>query len=477
MKNTSRRAFVKSSALGLGAFCLSRSGRGAATGASSRRPNIIFLLTDDQRWDTMGCAGNRIIQTPHMDALAGGGVRFTNAFVTTSICCSSRASFFAGQYARRHGINDFVTHFSETAWQDTYPAQLKEAGYRLGFIGKYGVGRQRDFPVATFDYWRGIAGQPAYEQKDKDGNYKHLTQIMGEQSVEFLRGCSRETPFCLSVSFKAPHVQDGDPRQFIYDPAYKDLYKNDRVPLPKTASQEHFATLPVFLRDDATTARVRWQIRFPSEEKYQESVRGYYRLITGVDVVIGGIRAELDRLGLADNTVIMLMGDNGFFLAEHGFAGKWYGFEEAIRVPLLVYDPRLPSSCRGQVRREIALNVDVAPTILSLAGVPVPGSMQGADLTPLTRGQKRPWRSDFFYEHLFVNRSRQTGANLIPQSEGVVSLRYKYLRYPEQDPAYEQLFDLVADPREERNLATDVRCKSLLETMRARWGQLRRAHQ
>ena len=465
---------MRSAALGLGALGLSHR---VAHGMSRRRPNIIFLLTDDQRWDTMGCAGNRIIQTPHMDALAGDGVRFTNAFVTTSICCSSRASFFAGQYSRRHGINDFVTHFSEAAWQDTYPARLRNAGYRLGFVGKYGVGRKPDFPTETFDFWRGIAGQPVYEQKDVDGNDKHLTQIMGEQSIEFLRGCSNDEPFCLSVSFKAPHVQDGDPRQFIYDPAYKDLYEHDRIPEPKTRSDAHFETLPAFLTDDATTARVRWQIRFPNADKYQESVKGYYRLITGVDVVIGRVRAELERLSLADNTVIVLMGDNCFFLAEHGFAGKWYGYEESIRVPLLVYDPRLPDSCRGQVRREIALNVDVAPTILSLAGVPVPAAMQGTDLTPLTRGRSRPWRSDFFYEHLFINRSRQTGANLIPQSEGVVSLRYKYLRYLEQDPAYEQLFDLEADPFEERNLAADEQYEDLLNTMRARWRQLRADHQ
>jgi arylsulfatase A-like enzyme len=214
-------------------------------------------------------------------------------------------------------------------------------------------------------------------------------------------------------------------------------------------------------------------MRFADKGKYQESVKAYYRLITGVDVVIGRIRAELDRLGLADNTVIVLMGDNGFFLAEHGFAGKWYGYEESIRVPLLVYDPRLPQSCRGQVRSEIALNVDVAPTILSLAGVPVPAVMQGSDLTPLTRGQKRPWRSDFFYEHLFIHRSRETGANLIPQSEGVVGLRYKYLRYLEQEPAYEQLFDLEADPFEQRNLATDEQHADVLARMRARWQRLR----
>lgn len=470
-QGTSRRAFLKSAAIGLGAMACGRTvGRAAGR---SKRPNIVFLLTDDQRWDTMGCAGNPIIQTPHIDAMAAEGVRFTNAFVTTSICCSSRASVFSGQYVRRHGIPDFATPFSDAAWANTYPAQLKKAGYRLGLIGKYGVGRDRDFHKDTFDYWKGIAGQPVYEQTDEHGNYKHLTQIMGEQSIEFLQGCRDDQPFCLSVSFKAPHVQDADPRQFIYDRAYQDLYRDVTIPVPETASPEHFATLPAFLRDDATTARVRWKMRFDTPEKYQESVKGYYRLITGVDVVIGRIRKELDRLHLADNTVIMLMGDNGFFLAEHGFAGKWYGYEESIRVPLVVYDPRLPVACRGAAPGQIALNIDVAPTILSLAGVEVPSAMQGVDLSPVTRGEIGLARSDFFYEHLFVNRPGGKGPNLIPQSEGVVSLRYKYLRYTEQEPAYEQLFDLKTDPHEQRNLAGEPGSKELLTAMRARWAQFR----
>ncbi len=471
-RNTSRRAFLKSAAIGLSTLACGRMPARAAT--QTRRPNIIFLLTDDQRWDTMGCAGNPIIQTPNMDAMAADGVRFTNAFVTTLICCSSRASVFSGQYVRRHGIEDFATPFSDAAWAQTYPAQLKKAGYRLGLVGKYGVGRDRDFHKSTFDYWKGIPGQPVYEQKDENGNYKHLTRIMGEQSIEFLQGCSADQPFCLSVSFKAPHVQDADPRQFIYDPAYKDLYKDDVIPVPETASPEHFATLPAFLRDDKTTARVRWKMRFATPEAYQESVKGYYRLITGVDVVIGKIREELDRLGLADNTVIMLLGDNGFFLAEHGFAGKWYGYEESIRVPLLIYDPRLPASGRGHVAPQIALNIDIAPTILSLAGIEAPSGMQGIDLSPLARGETGLSRSDFFYEHLFVNRPGGKGPNLIPQSEGVVSLRYKYLRYIEQEPVYEELFDLEKDPHEERNLAGEPGSQALLKAMRARWAELRK---
>ena len=480
-RTASRRAFLRSAALGLGALA---SGQGpftardayGASGAASRatkaRPNIVFLLTDDQRWDTMGCMGNRIIQTPNMDDLGASGVKFVNAFVTTSICATSRASIFSGQYARRHGIHNFATSFSDEAWAQTYPARLKAAGYRMGMIGKYGVGRDKAFHKDTFDYWKGIPGQPRYEQKDADGNYKHLTQIMGEQSIEFLQGCSKDEPFCLSVSFKAPHVQDSDPRQFIYDPAYADLYKDVEVPVPQTASESHFKTLPAFLRNDETTARVRWKVRFDTPEKYQESVKGYYRLITGVDVVLGKIRLELQRLGQADNTIIVLTGDNGFFLGEHGFAGKWYGYNESLRVPLLIYDPRLSQNLRGQEREEIALNIDLAPTMLSMAGVGVPGVMQGRDLTPLIRGESVPWRMDFFYEHLFENRRKTASQNLIPKTEGVVSERYKYLRYIEREPPYEQLFDLKTDPREMRNLVGHTDYERTLKAMRIRWHQL-----
>jgi len=471
---TSRRGFLKSAA-GLGGVGLSPVASRLSVGASrasGARPNIIFLLTDDQRWDTMGCMGNRIIRTPNMDAMAAGGVRFVSAFVTTSICATSRASIFSGQYARRHGIHDFATGFSDEAWEQTYPARLKQAGYRMGLIGKYGVGRDQDFHKDTFDYWKGIPGQPKYEQKDKDGNYKHLTQILGEQSIEFLQGCSKGQPFCLSVSFKAPHVQDADPRQFIYDPAYADLYKDVQIPVPETASESHFRTLPEFLRNDETTARVRWKMRFATPEKYQESVKGYYRLITGVDVVIGRIRRELERLGLAENTVLILIGDNGFFLAEHGFAGKWYGYEESIRVPLVVYDPRLPASARGQARQEMALNIDLAPTMLSIAGVPIPPVMQGADLTSLIGGRTVPWRTDFLYEHLFENRPRNASQNLIPKTEGVVSERYKYLRYIEQDPPYEQLFGRQSDPHETRNLVGHTDYERTLDAFRIRLHQL-----
>jgi len=155
--------------------------------------------------------------------------------------------------------------------------QLRTAGYRTGFIGKYGVGAQKTLPITEYDYFKGFPGQGRYENKDKDGNYKHLTQIMGEQAIEFLQGCSKGRPFCLSVSFKAPHVQDSDPRQFVYDRAYKDLYKDTVIPVPEKADPHYFEALPEFLR--TSEARRRWDIRFSTPDKFQESVKSYYRLI------------------------------------------------------------------------------------------------------------------------------------------------------------------------------------------------------
>jgi len=465
MKDLNRREFLSLAAGSSVAAGLSLTGceSGFAGGgaAAKKPPNIVFLLTDDQRADTMGCAGNPIIQTPNIDAMAKGGVRFTNAFVTTSICASSRASIFSGQWTSRHGVTDFRTHFSPEALAQTYPMQLRTAGYRTGFIGKYGVGAQKTLPVTEYDYWKGFPGQGRYENKDKDGNYKHLTKIMGEQAIEFLQGCSKDRPFCLSVSFKAPHCQDGDPRQFLYDRAYKDLYKDAVIPVPEKADPHYFEALPEFLR--TSEARRRWDIRFSTPEKFQESVKSYYRLIFGVDVVIGKIREQLKQLDFDDNTVLVLIGDNGFYLGEYGLAGKWFPHEESIRVPLVVFDPRAGNKLRGRTLDQVALNVDIAPTILELAGVKPPEQMQGRSLLPLLKGKKPKWRTEFFYEHPFEHKT-------IAKTEALRTPDYKYARYVDYD--YEELYDLKLDPDETINLAKDEKYKKILESLRKRCNEL-----
>jgi arylsulfatase A-like enzyme len=432
-------------------------------GAQQGRPNIVFLLTDDHRWDAIGAAGNPIIQTPNLDALAATGVRFANAYVTTPICMTSRASFLAGQYERRHGISDFQTNFSPEAFSQTYPALLRAAGYWSGFIGKFGVGNR--MPEDQFDVWHGFPGQGQYETRDPEGNPIHLTRLMSRQAVEFVERAPADRPFLLSVSFKAPHVQDGDPRQFIPDSAYLPLYQDAIIPEPVTAHREYFERLPPFLGVETNEARRRWRLRFATPRAYQNSVKNYYRLLTQVDDVVGDIRAALARRGVAENTVIVFMGDNGFFLGDHGLAGKWYGYEESIRVPLIVHDPRVPASAKGQVRTEMALNVDIAPSLVDLAGLAVPDGMQGASLLPLVQGRQIAWRDDFLFEHLFAHAH-------IPKSDGVVGQRYKYLRWFEQDPIYEQLFDLELDPHETNDLARQPEYRTILGALRERYEEL-----
>jgi arylsulfatase A-like enzyme len=464
----SRRTFIRQSAIGTAGLTASL----VCSGCTPKGPpNIIFLLTDDQRWDTFGAAGNQVIKTPNMDRLAAEGVMFKNAFVTTSICMSSRASIFLGQYERRHQINDFAKDFTPQQLANTYPMLLKKQGYTVAFIGKYGVGST--LPKEHYDYWKGLPGQPRYETSDENKKPIHSTRLFGNQTVQFLREAPTNRPFCLSVSFKAPHVQDGDPRQFIPDPAYEDLYTDVTIPPPKTATSAHYQVLPEFLRAETTVARKRWQLRFKNPELYQMMVKNYYRLISGVDAVLGRIRRELDVLKLAENTIIALAGDNGFYLGEYGLAGKWYGHEPSIRVPLILYDPRLPQSKRSQVRDELALNIDIAPTFLDYAGITPTAGIQGKSLLPLIRGKSVPWREDFLYEHTYhVPDAYREKVGTIPPSVGVRTQRYKYLRYFEEKPVFEELYYLEDDPHEEKNLVSEEAYTSIPEQLRKRCDEL-----
>ncbi len=457
-------------------ICLACFGR-RSIAAEDDRPNIIVLVTDDQRWDTLGCTGNPIIRTPNVDRLAAEGVVFDNCFVTTSICMTNRACIFTGQYAARHGIWDFRTSFSEAALAQTYPGRLKKAGYYLGFIGKWGVGQP---PEGLFDYNRGWPGQNKY-LNIQDGRFRHLTSIMSDQAMEFLDSIPGDRPFCLSFSFKSPHVQDGDPKRFLDDPRFKKLYADYpsqffydpqlapmylevTIPPAPLSDPAFFEALPDFLKESEN--RVRWQIRFASPELYQNSVKAYCRLISGVDIVVGRIVEKLREKGVADNTVILYTGDNGFYLGERGFAGKWYAHEVSIRVPLVVYDPRLKAEQRGKRREEMVLSIDIAPTVLEMAGVSIPQAMQGCSLVPLVAGRRPDWRSEFYYEHLFKNPR-------IPQSEAVRDKRYKYIRFIDPDPPYEELYDLQKDPDEAHNLVNDPAYADKLDEMRSKWAAWR----
>jgi len=426
-------------------------------------PNIIFLLTDDHRWDALGANGDTIIQTPSLDKLANEGLNFKNAYVTTSICMVSRASILTGQYMSRHGINDFHQSISENALEKTYPALLKKEGYRIGFVGKYGVGDPKDQPTELFDFWAGTPmHQPNYETVDKKGDSIHYTDLLSNGISEFLKTSSSNKPFCLSVSFKSPHSQDGDVRQFIPKKKYRDLYSDIVIPEPYSAKPQYWDSLPNFFRTEENIARNRWKLRFETPEKYQESVKNYYRLITGVDDAVGKMIELLKNQGLEKNTIIIFLGDNGFYLGEHGLAGKWFGHEESIRVPLFIYDPR-NEALSGEVKK-IALNIDIAPTILGYAGIEIPVEMQGVDLVKLVKAEIEG-RKEFFYEHTF------DGSPKLPKVEGVVSPTLKYMYYPEHD--YEELFDLKIDPYEINNLVNDPAYSELLKKQRILYNEIK----
>jgi arylsulfatase A-like enzyme len=426
------------------------------------RPNVIFVLTDDQRFDSLGCMGNTIVKTPHIDGLAKNGVLFANMFCTTSICAVSRANFITGQYARRHGIHGFRTPLTAKQFAESFPGVLRKAGYRTGVIGKWGLGGT--MPKDQYDYFKGFPGQGRYFPKGQSGKPgTHLTHKLGDQAVEFLNGCTDEQPFLLQLYTKAAHCQDGDPWPFQPDPRYNKLYADATIPRAKTATERHFKNLPPFLQ--SSEARKRWFVRFKNEELFQKSVKDYYRLIAGIDDVVGRLRKTLKDKGFAENTVIIYTSDNGFYLGEHGLAGKWFMHEESIRLPLIIYDPRLPTRLRGRKVDELVLSIDVAPTIEALARTAVPDSVQGKSLLPLMAGRKAEWRQDFFYEHLFQHRT-------IPQTEGVRTKRWKYTRYISVKPVYEELVDLQTDPHEEQNLAKDPRHADMLAKLRRRCDEL-----
>jgi len=456
MSKLTRREFLGTSAAGLGALAL---GRGCASGTgTSARPNFLFIMTDDQRFDTLGCAGNAIIRTPNVDRLAGEGIRFDRAFVTTPICAASRASVLTGTYERTHTYTFTKPPLARAFTDISFPVRLRQAGYRMGFVGKFGVAVEKDVHAEMFDftYFDGLPHVQTIE-----GVERHMTEVEGEQVIEFLRSVEPERPFCLTWCPWAPHADDDDPRQYFWPPAADALYRDVVIPVPETAAPEYYEAQPSFLKN--TMNRTRWSWRFDTPEKYQAMVRGYYRMISGIDMVVGRVRDELSRLGLDGNTVIVYTSDNGYFLGERGYADKWLMYEPSIRVPLVVYDPRAPRESRGLVKREMALNIDLGPTLMDLAGVAVPSRAQGRSLKPLL-GRRRPaWRSEIFCEELWDHPD-------IPRSECVRTERWKFIQYPGH-PEYVELFDLAADPDEKRNLAGDPRHAHVLAALRERCGR------
>jgi len=425
--------------------------------AQTKKPNIIFILTDDQRWDALGIAGNSIVQTPEMDALANSGTYFKNAFSTTPICAASRASILTGLYERTHGYTFQKPKLKEPYTEIIYPKLLKDNGYHVGFFGKLGViidSASQYFNQSDFYDRGGSPDRRGYFYKKIGKDTVHLTRYTGHQAQQFIRNAPADKPFCLSLSFSAPHGHDNSVEQYYWQDKSADLYKNVKIPEPLLGDDEFFNRLPKEVREGFN--RVRWKWRFDTPGKYQEMVKGYYRMITEIDNEIGMIRQQLKTKGIDDNTIIIVMGDNGYFLGDRQLADKWLMYDVSIRIPLIIYDPRVKKSSTVD---DMVLNIDITKTMIEMAGITAPKNYQGKSLAPLlVNNNSHLNRKSILIEHLWDNPD-------IPSSEAIRTERWKYFRYRLIN-APEELYDLKNDPLEKENLASDMKYAKILAKLR-----------
>ena len=332
---------------------------------------------------------------------------------------------------------------------------------RLYITGKWHYEGWNDLMKANYDWFRVYEGKHWY---DMGGSRVHTTKRNKIDALTFLKERPKHKPFLLTVSFFAPHAVDASDEQYYPMPRSMSLYRNLTLqPPPDT-----FHELPSFFTEE-NIGRRRWRMRFETPQKFDVSLKNYYRLISEVDSACERIFEELRTQGVLDKTLVIFTTDNGYFHAEHGLADKWYPHEESIRVPLIVHDPRMPSTHQGSVRDEFVLNVDLAPTILGAAGLTSPDSMQGRDFSELYLGQDAlSWRKDFFYEHPTIQ-----SPHAIPASSAVVEKDLKYIYWPDWN--VEQLFDLQTDPKETRDVSNIPEYAIKLDELRRRHEILRQA--
>ncbi|WP_117885213.1 sulfatase family protein [Aureibaculum luteum] len=435
------------------------------------RPNILFILVDDQRNDVLSIAGHPIVKTPTIDNLAKNGIRFTNAFVTSPICAASRASIFTGLYEYKHLYTFGKKPLKEAYIANSYPLLLKKSGYTTGFTGKFGVNLEmKDSMIKEmFDFFKPSRKNAPYFEKRADGTLRHSAEIRGDDAVEFINNQTSKNPFCLSISFNAVHAVDanltpGNEGHYPYPQSVANMYEDIVIPKPTLNAPEIYENHPDFLKNSLNRERYFW--RWDTEEKYQTNMKAYYRMISGYDNVMKRVIASLKAKGLDKNTIIIYSSDNGYYMGNRGFAGKWSHYDESLRVPLIIYDPRMPSKDVGQTSNKTALNIDITATILDLSGVTVPQSYQGKSLQPILNNEEiSNWRDDFLIEHRMEHKK-------IPKYVGIHEQRYVYANYYEQNPQYEYLHDLQKDPNQLINFKNDPNYTEVLQRMRKKYQEL-----
>ncbi len=441
--------------------------------AAERRPNFLFLLTDDQSYATLSCTGSPFMKTPHIDRLRREGVLFTNAFVAMSLCAPSRACFLTGQYPFRNGI-----YQNNIRWNQelvTLPRLLHDAGYSTAHIGKWHMdGDDRVQP--GYDYWAAQINQGSYvnPRKNINGQWVDMqgydTTIITDQAIEFMRQTPREKPFCVWMGYKACHgpftpapgheddfakVEFKPPQSFFEDDPGKPRRVRDRRGL---RAAEAPGAAKAAKKAAKKAAQPAW-MNPGNLEQWAERERNQYRSLMGAEDSVARLLSALEERKALEDTIIVYAGDNGFFHGEHGLHGKMEAYEEALRVPMMVRYPRLVKG--GQTCDSFVANVDLAPTVLDFCGVPVPKQMQGRSWRPLVTGKsKAAWRDSFLY-------SMYDGA-ADPQNPTVKAIRtdrYKLILNL-APPDLEELYDVKNDPKEMKNLAADKGHKDLIRDLK-----------
>lgn len=409
------------------------------------RPNIVFILSDNQRWDFMGCVGHPFVKTPNMDRLAKEGVLFSNAFVTTSLCSPSRASFLTGQYAQTHGVQTNMT-----PWNDkniTFLELLKSAGYDTAFIGKWHMpGKTPNlrgvdlFVTFTIEHGQGryINCPLIVNGKNTPSRKEYITEELTDYGIQFIER-ARENPFCLYLSHKAVH------HRWTPSPEVVDLYKNEKPLFPKEYDPLVFFTQGHIFEG--------FNVGSP-----KGLYRNYARVVTALDNQIGRILKKLDELGLSENTIIIYASDNGFFWGEHQLAGtgRW-PYEESIRIPFIVRAPGIIKD-PGRIAEQMVLNVDVAPSVLEMAGVAIPKKMEGESFVPILRSASTLGRKAWLYEYFRDFPYR------VPTMQAVRTEKYLYVEYDGRRKA--ELYNVVKDPRQLNNLMSKPEGNRLSEQLK-----------
>jgi arylsulfatase A-like enzyme len=437
------------------------------------RPNIVFLMSDDQNTYSMGCYGNPDAKTPNLDRLAAQGIMFNNHYDTTAICMASRANVMTGLYEFKNGTNFDHGPMLEKTWANTYPMLLRKAGYLTAFAGKFGFevvpepGGKKRLPEGDFDRWGGGPGQTSYgTAKNKSmakyaKEYPHASRAYGAFGRDFIRDAAKQLkteqgkPFCLSISFKAPH------RPVSPDPKYDHIYAGKKFTKPPNYGRqygEHFSK---------QSQQGRQYERFNSwgyDKNYDEVMAKYHQQVYAVDVAVGMVRKALDEYGVAKNTVVIFTSDNGFLCGAHGYGSKVLPYEEASRVPLIIYDPRHANSDKAIKCDALTGNIDFAPTILTLAGLPVPDETDGRDLMPLYDDPTGKVRDSLYLINVWGTKATH--------SLSVVTRDWKYIfwSYAAGDlKETEELYHTGKDIYELQNLAGDPAYKKQLALMRAKY--------